>query len=164
MNYRFIRTVVCISVITTTVPLFSKEKKERTASTRYSNPKQKKRKQNKPRRQNKPRHQRPKPQNREELDRKDHNRICNILGHAANIFGNFVNIVREPHNRDNIGRQVGNMAQNVFHIVAHATTKSMSIDGADIHSKDLTAYILSEEFKEALTDLIVVQLEEIDNS
>ena len=152
------------------IPLLSNTKKETKAKVSIGNNKP-----NKPTNQNKPRRQKPKPkpkpalepterpipQSREELDKKDHNRICNILGFASNIFGNFINIVRDPHDRNNIGRQVGDMAQTIFNLVAQATTKKVHINELEVDTKDLTDYIISQEFIKELTTLIEQQLEEL---
>jgi len=96
---------------------------------------------------------RPCPQNYQQMKQEDHEKICSILGYASNIFGNFVQLVRESHSQENVGEQVGNMAENVFHIVAEAT-KAKIIEDPDSESAQILEYLSSENFKEDLQKII----------
>ena len=101
------------------------------------------------------------PQDYEQVQKEDHERVCNILGFASNIFGNFVQLIRDPNNERNIGSQVGNMAQNIFHIVAQAT-KRFNIHKSDPSNLRLLEYLHSKDFAEDLTTLVLEQLEDLE--
>jgi len=91
----------------------------------------------------------------EERQQVQHQQMCNILGHASNIFGNFVQLVSRPNNQANVGAQVANMAQNIFHIVAEAASnKALSKS-----EQDILKYLNSAKFKQDLEKEILKQLE-----
>ena len=93
----------------------------------------------------------------EERQQVQHQQMCNILGHASNIFGNFVQLVSRPNNQANVGAQVGNMAQNIFHIVAQATSnKALSKS-----EQNILKYLNSARFKQDLEKEILKQLENL---
>jgi len=93
----------------------------------------------------------------EERQQLQHQQTCNILGHASNIFGNFVQLVSRPNDQANIGAQVGNMAQNIFHIVAEAASnKALSKS-----EQDILKYLNSTKFRQDLEKEILKQLENL---
>jgi len=96
----------------------------------------------------------------EQKKEEDHRQVCNILGFASNIFSNFVQLVSAPNSRENVGQQVGNMAENVFHIVSEAT-KSVIVYKSGKTESDVLDYLQSEQFKKDLTEIIVKQLDAI---
>lgn len=98
----------------------------------------------------------------EQQKEEDHQQVCNILGFASNIFGNFVQLVSAPNNRENVGQQVGNMAQNVYHIVAEAT-KSVQLCKSGATKSNILEYLQSDAFKEDLIKIVDKQLETIKN-
>jgi len=98
----------------------------------------------------------------EQTQQAQHQQVCNILGHASNIFGNFVQLVSRPNDRDNIGAQVGNMAQNIFHIVAEAASnRSLSKSEQNQNEQDILKYLSSKAFKKDLEKEILKQLEHL---
>jgi len=155
------------TTVTATSPQTKKRKPKRNNRRRQ--------KPNKPR-QNKPKPYKPPkppkpipqtPQNYEQVQKEDHVRVCNILGYASNIFGNFVQMVKEPKDQRNVGQQVGNMAQNIFHIVSEATKhipiyKSPNNESQLEEYPDALEYLNSQDFITDLTSLILEQLETIE--
>jgi len=97
--------------------------------------------------------------NYEQEKQKDHEKMCNILGFASNIFGNFVQLVTEPKDQENVGAQVGNMAENVFHIVAEATKAKLS-QTPDQETEQLLEYLESDEFRQDLQKIVSEILEQ----
>jgi len=91
----------------------------------------------------------------EERQQAQHQQTCNILGHASNIFGNFVQLVSKPDDQINIGNQVGNIAQNIFHIVAEAASNKSA------NQQNILDYLHSEKFKKDLEKEILKQLESL---
>jgi len=94
----------------------------------------------------------------EQRKEEDHRQVCNILGFASNIFSNFIQLVSAPNSRENVGQQIGNMAENVYHIVSEAT-KSAYFYKSGATESNILAYLQSEQFKKDLTEIIEKQLE-----
>jgi len=97
-------------------------------------------------------------QTQQQVQQQQHQQMCNILGHASNIFNNFVHLVSKPNDKDNIGQQVGNMAQNIFHIVAEATKTTSQNKTTTSSQKDILDYLQSDVFVKELTAIIITQL------
>jgi len=96
---------------------------------------------------------------RQEMDNKDHESLCSILGYAANIFGHFVNIVKENDNNELISQQVAHIAQNILGIASEVIKKYQK-HKADPNNKLLKS-LESKEFKEKLEKAIMMKLENI---
>ena len=102
----------------------------------------------------------------QQAQQQNHQQMCNILGHASNIFTNFVHLVSRPNDRDHIGQQVGNMAQNIFHIVAEAAKPNAQRKhdnyGIALQNtqdvQNILDYLQSEAFIEQLTQKIMEQI------
>jgi len=144
--------IICMFALTTFNPSLRCESKKETTT--------KKRRRQKPPKPVGPNHKpiegaqaNPPVLNREIEKQKDHDKICNILSFASNIFGNFVQLAREPNNQENVGEQVGNMAENVFHIVSEAT-KAKLIEKPDLETEKLLQYLESDEFRKDLQKIV----------
>jgi len=102
----------------------------------------------KPQRDEPPYPQDPVHQNMREIQQEEHRGMCTILGFASNIFGNFVQLVKESDNKDNVARQVGNIAQNIFYIASEATksriTKSVNQSVQFINSPEFQERLMQE--------------------
>ncbi|MFC1842612.1 hypothetical protein ACFLYU_03065 [Candidatus Dependentiae bacterium] len=97
----------------------------------------------------------------QQVQQQQRQQMCNILGYASNIFSNFVHMVSKPNDKDNIGAQVGNMAQNIFHIVAEASSNK---NKSKLNNKNILDYLASNKFKEDLTQEILTTLGQIKDS
>jgi len=113
-------------------------------------------------RQSQPRQNQNQQMTYEQIKQEDHRQTCNILGFASNIFNNFVRLVSNPNSKENVGIQVGNMAANIYLIVAEAS-KSIDKTKSNINQIDILDYLQSEQFKQDLTKIILKKLEEIKN-
>jgi len=103
----------------------------------------------------------PQPSEYEQVQQQQHQQMCNILGHASNIFGNFVQLVSKPNDRENVGAQVGNMAQNIFHIVSEANSSPQRKSEQNQNEQDILAYLNSKQFKQDLENEILKQLDNL---
>lgn len=76
-----------------------------------------------------------------------------VLTQFAGIVGNFIGIVQAPHNPTNVGANLAGMIHGLANILTIATKSG----------KKLEDYVLTQEFQEEFTLLILSRAQQLDS-